>query len=96
MDIVSTGLSYMDIVNYKQYRFQKYRNRILKRGRASGKVYGSIEVFDFNHDGKPDYAINGTQYAHGTGFRNTLYFIKILEQVFNMTKTGWTEPERKF
>jgi hypothetical protein len=43
MDIVSTGLSYMDIVNYKQYRFQKYRNRICEKRRASGKVYGSLK-----------------------------------------------------
>lgn len=71
-DIISTGLSYMDIVNYKHYRFKNTGTGFVKEETLPGKVYGSMEVFDFNHDGKPDYAINGTQYISGAGFKNTL------------------------
>jgi hypothetical protein len=44
MDIVSTGLSYMDIVNYKQYRFKNTGTGFVKETELPGKVYGSLEV----------------------------------------------------
>jgi hypothetical protein len=53
-------------------------------------VYGSLEVFDFNHDGKPDYALNGTQYAHGNGFKNTLDYYKNTGTGFDMTE-NWVD-----
>ncbi|MBO6183651.1 MAG: T9SS type A sorting domain-containing protein [Chryseobacterium sp.] len=68
LDIISTGLSYQDIVNYKHYRFLNNGTGFSKVEDTAGKTFGSIEVFDFNHDGKQDYAINGPQYVHGTGF----------------------------
>ncbi|PWN70196.1 hypothetical protein C1631_009405 [Chryseobacterium phosphatilyticum] len=86
MDIISTGLSYMDIVNYKHYRFKNTGSDFVKEGELPGKVYGSMEVFDFNHDGKPDYAINGTQYIHGGGFRNTLDLYQNTGSGFTMTE----------
>lgn len=86
MDIISTGLSYMDIVNYKHYRFRNTGSDFVKEGELPGKVYGSMEVFDFNHDGKPDYAINGTQYIHGGGFRNTLDLYQNTGSGFTMTE----------
>lgn len=58
LDLVSTGLSYQDVVNYKHYRFLNNGTGFSKVEDTAGKVYGSIEVFDFNHDGKQDYAIN--------------------------------------
>lgn len=90
MDIVSTGLSYMDIVNYKQYRFKNTGTGFVKETELPGKVYGSLEVFDFNHDGKPDYALNGTQYAHGDGFKNTLDYYKNTGTGFDMTE-NWVD-----
>lgn len=90
MDIISTGLSYMDVVNYKHYRFKNTGTGFVKEADLPGKIYGSMEVFDFNHDGKPDYAINGTQYAHGGGFRNTLDFYQNTGSGFDMTE-NWVE-----
>ncbi len=90
MDIISTGLSYMDVVNYKQYRFRNTGSAFVKEEELPGKIYGSMEVFDFNHDGKPDYAVNGTQYAHGGGFRNTLDFYQNTGAGFNMTE-NWVD-----
>lgn len=90
MDMVSTGLSYMDIVNYKQYRFKNTGTGFVKESELPGKVYGSLEVFDFNHDGKLDYALNGTQYAHGDGFRNTLDYYKNTGAGFDMTE-NWVD-----
>jgi len=90
MDIVSTGLSYLDVVNYKQYRFRNTGAGFVKEADLPGKIYGSIEVFDFNHDGKSDYAINGTQYAHGGGFRNTLDYYKNTGAGFDMTE-NWVD-----
>ncbi|HEX7870402.1 MAG TPA: T9SS type A sorting domain-containing protein [Chryseobacterium sp.] len=72
LDIVSTGLSYNNVVNYKHYRFLNNGTGFSKVEDTAGKIYGSIEVFDLNHDGKQDYAINGTQYVDGTGFVNDL------------------------
>ncbi|RLJ33906.1 putative secreted protein (Por secretion system target) [Chryseobacterium sp. 7] len=90
MDIVSTGLSYSDVVNYKQYRFRNTGSGFVKEADLPGKIYGSIDVFDFNHDGKSDYAINGTQYAHGGGFRNTLDYYKNTGAGFDMTE-NWVD-----
>lgn len=90
MDIISTGLSYMDVVNYKHYRFRNTGTGFVKEGDLPGKIYGSMEVFDFNHDGKPDYAINGTQYGHGGGFRNTLDFYRNTGVGFDMTE-NWVD-----
>ena len=90
MDIISTGLSYMDIVNYKHYRFKNTGVGFIKEDELPGKIYGSMEVFDFNHDGKPDYAINGTQFAHGGGFRNTLDFYQNTGSGFNLVE-NWAD-----
>ena len=90
MDIISAGQSYMDIVNYKQYRFKNTGVGFIKETELPGKIYGSIEVFDFNHDGKSDYALNGTQSAHGGGFRNTIDFYKNTGLGFDMTE-NWVD-----
>ncbi|SEH28091.1 T9SS type A sorting domain-containing protein [Chryseobacterium culicis] len=90
MDIVSTGLSYLDVVNYRHYRFRNTGAGFVKDAELPGKIYGSIEIFDFNHDGRPDYAINGTQYAHGGGFRNTLDYYKNTGAGFDMTE-NWVD-----
>lgn len=74
LDIVSTGLSYNDIFNYKQYRFINTGTGFELDENLSGKIYGSLETFDFNHDGKMDYALNGTQYVEATGFTYDLDF----------------------
>lgn len=90
MDIISTGLSYLDIVNYKHYRFKNTGVGFVREDELPGKIYGSLEVFDFNHDGKQDYAINGTQFAHGGGFRNTVDFYQNTGSGFNMTE-NWAD-----
>jgi len=87
LDIVSTGLSYQDVVNYKHYRFLNNGSGFSKVEDTAGKVYGSIEVFDFNHDGKQDYAINGPQYVHGTGFVYDLSFYKNSGNGFQLTQS---------
>ncbi|QBA23814.1 T9SS type A sorting domain-containing protein [Chryseobacterium indologenes] len=90
LDIISTGLSYMDVVNYKQYRFKNTGSGFVKEAELPGKIYGSLEVFDFNHDGKPDYALNGTQYAHGGGFGNSLDYYKNTGTGFDLTE-NWVD-----
>lgn len=72
LDIITTGLSYNDIVNYQQYRFKNTGSGFSLVDNAAGKIYGGLDVFDFNHDGKQDYAINGTQYVAGVGFTHDL------------------------
>lgn len=74
LDIISTGLSYNDVVNYKHYRFRNTGTGFQKEADLAGKIYGSLEAFDFNNDGKMDYAINGTQYVAGVGFVNVVDF----------------------
>lgn len=63
LDMVSTGLSYNDVVNYQQYRFKNNDGTFELLESLPGKIYGGLDVFDFNHDGKQDYALNGTQYS---------------------------------
>ena len=53
-----------------------------------GKIYGSIEVFDFNHDGKQDYAINGVQFIDGKGFVYKLDLYTNTGKDFNI-EHGW-------
>lgn len=89
-DIISTGLSYLDIVNYKHYRFRNTGSGFVKEEEAAGKIYGSMEVFDFNHDGKQDYAINGTQYVDGIGFVNNLDYYQNSGTGFQKFP-GWLE-----
>ncbi|MPS72015.1 MAG: T9SS type A sorting domain-containing protein [Chryseobacterium sp.] len=72
LDVITTGLSYNDIVNYQQYRWKNTGSGFTLVENAAGKIYGGLDVFDFNHDGKQDYAINGTQYIEGVGFAHNL------------------------
>jgi len=88
LDIISTGLSYNDVVNYKHYRFRNSGAGFIKDAELDGKIYGSLETFDFNNDGKIDYAINGTQYVEGTDFLNNLDFYKNTGTDFEILK-GW-------
>lgn len=88
LDIISTGLSYNDVVNYKHYRFRNTGSGFTKEADLAGKIYGSLEAFDFNNDGKIDYAINGTQYVEGVGFLNNLDFYKNTGTDFEIFK-GW-------
>ncbi|KPE52028.1 T9SS type A sorting domain-containing protein [Chryseobacterium indologenes] len=90
LDIISTGLSYTDVVNYKHYRFKNTGNGLVKETVLPGKIYGSMEVIDFDHDGKQDYLINGTQYVEGTGFINELDYYRNTGTGFELTK-GWME-----
>ncbi|MET3538492.1 T9SS type A sorting domain-containing protein [Chryseobacterium limigenitum] len=89
-DIISTGLSYMDIVNYKHYRFRNTGSGFVKEADLPGKIYGSMEVFDFNHDGLQDYALNGTQYIDGIGFVNKLDYYQNTGSSFQVF-SGWME-----
>lgn len=59
LDLITTGLSYNDIVNYKHYRYRFNGTSFDLIETLPGRIYGSLDVFDFNHDGKQDYAING-------------------------------------
>ncbi len=62
IDLVTTGLSYNNITNYRQYRFKNTGTGFEFYESIDGKIYGGFEVFDINHDGKQDYALNGTRY----------------------------------
>ncbi len=85
LDIVSTGLSYNDIVNYQQYRFINTGTGYELEENIPGKIYGSLEVFDFNHDGFMDYALNGTQYVEDIGgFTYDLDFYKNTQNGFEV------------
>jgi len=86
LDIISTGLSYNDVVNYKHYRFRNTGSGFTKETELQGKVYGSLEAFDFNNDGKMDYAVNGTQYVEGAGFLNNLDFYRNTGNDFEIFK----------
>ncbi len=88
LDLISTGLSYNDIVNYQQYRFKNTGNGFEQIANIPGKIYGSMEVFDFNHDGLQDYALNGTQYVEGTGFIYDLDFYQNNGDGFDKT-SAW-------
>lgn len=68
LDVVTAGLSYNDVVNYKQYRYRNTGSSFELVDSKAGKIFGNMDVFDFNNDGKLDYAINGAQYIAGTGF----------------------------
>ena len=85
LDIITSGLSYDDVVNYQQYRFKNTGNDFELAENIPGKIYGSLEVFDFNHDGKQDYALNGTQYTP-EGFTHNL-------DLFLNNGNGFTEIE---
>lgn len=67
LDVITTGLSYNDVVNYKQYRYKNTGSGFTLADNLPGKIYGGLDVFDFNHDGKQDYALNGTQYSEELG-----------------------------
>jgi len=75
MDIVSSGLSYLDIINYKQYRWENDGNNFVITDETVGRIYGNIQVFDMNHNGFQDYAVNGIQYNEGVGYEHAVdYF----------------------
>lgn len=98
-DIISTGLSYNDLVNYKHYRFRNTGTGFVKEADLAGKVYGSLEAFDFNNDGKIDYAINGTQYVEGAGFLNNLDFYRNTGtgfEIFKAWQPGTQDGSFKF
>lgn len=88
LDFVSAGLSYNDVVNYQQYRFKNNGNGFDVMDNIPGKIYGSLETFDFNHDGRMDYALNGVQYVENTGFTYEIDFYENTGVDFEMT-TNW-------
>lgn len=88
LDIVSTGLSYNDIVNYQHYRFQNTGSGFEAVQNTPGRIYSSIDVFDLNHDGFLDYAINGIQYVEGVGFTYDVELHKNIGNDFEMP-TAW-------
>ncbi|MGV4414481.1 FG-GAP-like repeat-containing protein [Chryseobacterium sp. T1] len=76
LDIVSVGLSYEDIVNYKTYVYLNDNNTFKLASDDGGKIYSSIEIADYNHDGKMDYFINGIENKPGEGFLFDVDFYK--------------------
>jgi len=85
-DLVTTGLSYNDVVNYQQYRFKNTGSGFELVENIPGRIFGGLDVFDFDHDGKQDYALNGMQYVENVGFTNYLDFYK-------NTGNGFTKTE---
>ncbi len=83
LDVVTSGLSYSDVVNYKQYRYKNNGSTFDLVYEGNGKIFGGIKTFDFNHDGKLDYVLNGTQYTD-SGFVNEI-------NLYQSTGTGFTE-----
>ncbi len=76
LDLVITGLSYDDIVNYKLYTYINTGNSFELQDDAIGKIFGSINYGDFDNNGSLDFITNGTQYIEGTGFVNILDIYK--------------------
>ncbi len=68
LDLVITGLSYNDIVNYKLYTYINTGSSFELIEEGPGKIYGSIDFGDFNNNGKLDFITNGAQYIQGSGF----------------------------
>lgn len=79
LDIISTGLSYLDIINYKQYRFKNTGNGFEMTDVTGGRAYGNIQVFDMNHDGLQDYASNGIQYVEGMGYLHAIDYYENID-----------------
>lgn len=89
LDVVSSGLSYLDIINYKQYRFKNSGSGFEVVDETAGRAYGNIQVFDMNHDGLQDYAVNGIQYEQGVGYKHAIdYFQNIDGEDFD-TQLNW-------
>ena len=57
LDLVTTGLSYNDVVNYRTYRWKNTGTKFELQDNLDGRTFGNIEVFDLNHDGLLDYAV---------------------------------------
>lgn len=89
LDIVSTGLSYLDIVNYKQYRFKNNGSGFEMVDETSGRAYGNIQVFDMNHDGLQDYAVNGIQYEEGVGYKHAIDYFQNIDGENFETHLNW-------
>ncbi|MGP1500987.1 MAG: T9SS type A sorting domain-containing protein [Bergeyella cardium] len=86
LDIIDTGLSYKNVVDYRHYRFKNNGSSFELVDNLPGKIYGNIDVFDFNHDGKMDYSLNGVRYVQGVGF--TKYV-----DLYTNSKSGFTKEE---
>lgn len=89
MDIISTGLSYLDIVNYKQYRFKNTGTLYQPVDETAGRAYGNIQVFDMNHDGLQDYAVNGIQYEEGVGYKHAIDYFQNIDGEDFETHLDW-------
>ena len=86
LDIIDTGLSYKNVVDYRHYRFKNNGTSFELVDNLPGKIFGNIDVFDFNHDGRMDYSLNGIRYIPGVGF--TKYV-----DLYTNTKSGFTKQE---
>lgn len=82
LDIVMTGLSYSDIVNYKLYIYLNTGSSFQLIEEDLGKIYGAIDYGDFNNNGNLDFVTNGTQYVEGTGFVNKIDLFKNTDGAF--------------
>lgn len=82
LDLVMTGLSYDDIVNYKLYVYINSGSSFDLVEEDPGKIFGSIDYGDFNNNGNLDFITNGTQYIEGTGFVNKIDIFKNMESSF--------------
>lgn len=82
LDIIITGLSYNDIVNYKLYTYINTGAGFELSQDKLGKIYGSIASGDFNNNGALDFVTNGTQYVENSGFVNQIDLFKNLDGDF--------------
>lgn len=82
LDIIITGLSYNDIVDYKLYTYINTGAGFELSQDKLGKIYGSIASGDFNNNGALDFVTNGTQYVENSGFVNQIDLFKNLDGDF--------------
>ncbi|MGO3719968.1 MAG: FG-GAP-like repeat-containing protein, partial [Mesonia hippocampi] len=62
LDLTLTGLSYANIVDYQHYTYLNTGSGYQLLETLPGKIYGSVVVTDFDHNGLQDYVLNGTRY----------------------------------
>ena len=87
LDLVTTGLSYNDVVNYRTYRWKNTGTKFELQDNLDGRTFGNIEVFDLNHDGLLDYAVNGLRFIENVGF-------EYKTDVYLNSKTGFLDKRK--
>lgn len=74
LDIITTGLSYIDVTDYKTFVYLNNNLEFELHQELEGLIYSSIDMGDFDNDGDNDLLLTGA-YLTNNGFatRTTIY-----------------------